>query len=50
MKSLRQVKSDFTGTKVPRFWMALLSAEEVLFQERTDAEELGGDDAEDDNY
>ena len=25
---------------------ALLSAEEVLFQERTDAEELGGDDAE----
>ena len=30
--------------------MALLSAEEVLFQERTDAEELGSDDAEGDDH
>ena len=29
--------------------MALLSAEEVLFQEWTDAEDLGGDDAEGDD-
>ena len=29
---------------------ALLSAEEVLFQERTDAEELGSDDAEGDDH
>ena len=51
VKSLRQVKSDFTGTKVPRFWMeALLSAEEIFFEEWTDAEDLGGDDAEGDNY
>ena len=29
---------------------ALLSAEEIFFEEWTDAEDLGGDDAEGDNY